>query len=234
VEDAARYQAQLEKTRQAYLTAFVKEDGTMTDDYQGAYIMALRFVIPKGELWDKAFAKLIEKIHTEGMQTGFFATEHLLPLLADNGEAKLAFDLLLQEECPGWMYQVKRGATTIWERWDSLRPDGTVNETSTSGGDDNMVSFNHYAFGSVGEFYYRYILGIQPAEPGFAKVRIQPFTDVRLGNVSGRYCSRTGDIKVSWQVQHTGLHIDVEVPVPAEIIWPDGSVRQVSPGRYTY
>jgi len=234
VEDAARYQAQLEKTRQAYLTTFVKEDGTMTDDYQGAYIMALRFVIPKGGLWNRAFAKLVEKIHAEGMQAGFFATEHLLPLLADNGEAKLAFDLLLQEECPGWMYQVKRGATTIWERWDSLRPDGTVNETSTSGGDDNMVSFNHYAFGSVGEFYYRYVLGIQPAEPGFAKVRIKPFTDVRLGGVSGRYYSRTGDIKVSWQVQHTGLHIDVEVPVPAEIIWPDGSVRQVSPGRYTY
>jgi len=234
VEDAARYQTQLEKTRQAYLAAFVKEDGTMADDYQGAYIMALRFVIPKGDLWNRAFAKLVEKIHVEGMQTGFFATEHLLPLLADNGEAKLAFDLLLQEECPGWMYQVKRGATTIWERWDSLRPDGTVNETSTSGGDDNMVSFNHYAFGSVGEFYYRYILGIQPAEPGFAKVRIKPFTDARLGGVSGCYCSRAGDIKVSWQIQHTGLYIDVEVPVPAEIIWPDGSVRQVSPGRYTY
>ena len=79
----------MEKTREAYLAAFVKVDGTMSDDYQGAYIMALRFVIPKGALWDRVFANLVEKIRAEGMQTGFFATEHLLPLLTDNGEARL-------------------------------------------------------------------------------------------------------------------------------------------------
>ena len=84
------------------------------------------------------------------MQTGFFSTEHLLPMLADNGEAVLAYDLLLQKECPGWMYQVLRGATTIWERWDAIMPDGRVNEADQNG--DNMVSFNHFAFGSVGEF----------------------------------------------------------------------------------
>lgn len=105
----------------------------------------------------------------EGIGTGFFATAQLLPLLADHGQEKLAFDLLLQENCPGWMYQVDRDATTIWERWDAVRPDGTVNEEDQNG--SNMVSFNHYAFGAVGEFYYRYILGIQPAEPGFAKAR---------------------------------------------------------------
>lgn len=231
-EDAERYAEQLEKTRGAYLTAFVKDDGTMADDYQGAYIMALRFVIPRGELWDKVFAKLVEKIHTEGMQTGFFATEHLLPLLADNGEAKLAFDLLLQEECPGWMYQVKRGATTIWERWDALRPDGTVNESKMS--DDNMVSFNHYAFGSVGEFYYRYILGIQPVEPGFSMVRIRPFMDARLGSVKGSYRSRTGEIAVSWQMQDGTAMLEVVTPMPAEIVLPDGEVKQVPAGTYQY
>lgn len=233
-EDAARYSVQLEKVRAAYLTAFVKEDGTMADDYQGAYIMALRFVIPRGELWDKVFARLVEKIRTNGMQTGFFATEHLLPLLADNGEEKLAFDLLLQENCPGWMYQVNRGATTIWERWDALRPDGSVNETSTSGGNDNMVSFNHYAFGSVGEFYYRYILGIQPLEPGFAKIRIRPFVDRRLGGVSGSYHSRMGKITVAWQIKENVGSIDVETPAPTEIILPGGSSKTVSPGRYHF
>ena len=230
--DAERYAAQLEKTRKAYLSAFVKDDGTMTDDYQGAYIMALRFVIPRGELWDKVFAKLVDKIHAEGMQTGFFATEHLLPLLADNGEAKLAFDLLLQEECPGWMYQVKRGATTVWERWDALRPDGTVNESKMS--DDNMVSFNHYAFGSVGEFYYRYILGIQPMEPGFARVRIRPFMDARLGSVKGSYRSRAGEIAVSWQMQDGTAMLEVVTPTPAEIVLPDGEVKQVPAGTYQY
>lgn len=230
--DAERYAAQLEKTRKAYLSAFVKDDGTMTDDYQGAYIMALRFVIPRGELWDKVFAKLVDKIHAEGMQTGFFATEHLLPLLADNGEAKLAFDLLLQEKCPGWMYQVKRGATTVWERWDALRPDGTVNESKMS--DDNMVSFNHYAFGSVGEFYYRYILGIQPAGPGFAKVRVRPFMDARLESVKGSYRSRAGEIAVSWQMQDGTAVLEVVTPTPAEIVLPDGEVKQVPAGTYQY
>ncbi len=230
MEDAARYTAQMEKTRQAYLDAFVNEDGSMKDDYQGAYIMALRFVIPAGELWDKAFAKLVEKVKTEGMQTGFFATEHLLPLLADHGEAKLAYELLLSEECPGWLYQVKRGATTIWERWDALRPDGTVNESSTSGGDDNMVSFNHYAFGSVGEFYYRYILGIQPLEPGFAKVRIQPFMDKRLGAVSGSFMSRHGEIRVSWD----GDAVDITTPVEAELYLPWRPVENLSSGKYRF
>ena len=135
-EDVKRYTGQLEKTREAYIKAFVKKDGTMKDDYQGAYIMALQMVIPKGELWDKVFSKLVERLKTEGMQTGFFATEHILPMLADNGQEKLAFDLLLDERCGGWMYQVKAGATTTWERWDALREDGTVNETKMS--NDNM------------------------------------------------------------------------------------------------
>jgi alpha-L-rhamnosidase len=167
-EDTIRYKEQLEKTREAYIKAFIKKDGTMRDDYQGAYVMALKMVVPKGELWDKIYAKLTEKLRRDGMQTGFFATEHILPLLAENGDAKLAFDLLLSPKLGGWMYQVERGATTTWERWDALRPDGSVNESKMSS--DNMVSFNHYSFGSVGEFYYEYILGIKPLEPGFRKV----------------------------------------------------------------
>ena len=130
------------------------------------------------------------------------------------------------------MYQVKRGATTVWERWDALRPDGTVNESKMS--DDNMVSFNHYAFGSVGEFYYRYILGIQPAEPGFARVRIRPFMDARLGSVKGSYRSRAGEIAVSWQMQDGTAVLEVVTPMPAEIVLPDGEVKQVPAGTYQY
>lgn len=229
-EDAARYARQLEKTRNAYISAFIKKDGRMKDDYQGAYIMALRMVLPKGELWDKVFARLLEKIHEEGMQTGFFATEHILPLLAENGQERFAYDLLLQERCPGWMYQVKQGATTTWERWDALRPDGTVNETKMAS--DNMVSFNHYSFGSVGKFYYQYILGIQPATPGFGKVRIRPVMDERIGNVSGSYESRCGKIEVSWSLSNGELQI--VTPVDAEIILPDGRIERVQSGCYRY
>ncbi len=227
--DAARYEKQLTKTRKAYLRAFVKKDGTMKDDYQGAYIMALQFVIPKGALWDKVFAKLLVRIHRDGMQTGFFATQHLLPMLCDNGESKLAYDLLMQPNCPGWMYQIDRGATTTWERWDALREDGTVNETKMS--DDNMVSFNHYAFGSVGEFYYRYILGIQPAEPGYQRIRIQPFFDERLGAVEGSYKSVAGEIKVSWHMENGQVTLSVTTPVEAQLILPTGE-EMLTPGTY--
>lgn len=229
-DDAARYAKQLGKTRNAYIRAFIRKDGRMKDDYQGAYIMALKMVIPKGIFWDKVFAALLERIREEGMQTGFFATEHLLPLLAENGQEKLAYDLLLQEKCPGWMYQVKQGATTTWERWDALRPDGTINETKMAS--DNMVSFNHYAFGSVGKFYYQYILGIQPLEPGFKKARICPVMDERLGNVSGSYESHNGKIMVAWNL--TDREFQVITPMEAEIIFPDGRTERVHSGCYKY
>ena len=223
-EDAQHYATQLEKTRNAYMRAFIKKDGTMKDNYQGAYIMALQMVIPKGELWNKVFAKLVEKIKAEGMQTGFFATEHILPLLADNGQEKLAFDLLLDERCGGWMYQVKAGATTTWERGDALRPDGTVNETKMSG--DNMVSFNHYSFGSVGKFYYEYILGIQPLEPGFARIKIQPRIDPRIGAFSGSY----RDVRVVYD----GTTLHISTPVDAQIILPDGTTENLRAGAYDF
>ncbi len=183
-------------------------------------------------MWDSVFEKLVEKLRAEGIGTGFFATAQLLPLLADHGQEKLAFDLLLQENCPGWMYQVDRDATTIWERWDAVRPDGTVNEEDQNG--SNMVSFNHYAFGAVGEFYYRYILGIQPAEPGFAKARIRPLVDERLGGVRGRYNSRSGQFLVDWRVTDKTAAISIQTPVPAQVILPDETEHSVPAGQYVY
>ncbi len=228
-EDAARYARQLQKTHRAYLAAYVKKDGTMKDDYQGAYVMALQHVIPRGPLWDAVYARLLARIARDGMQTGFFATQHLLPLLADNGQAKLAYDLLLQPGCPGWMYQVDRGATTTWERWDALLADGTVNETKMA--DDNMVSFNHYAFGSVGEFYYRYILGIRPGEPGYKTVHIQPFFDERLGAVEGSYDSVAGQIRVAWQLQDGKVTLQLTTPTKTLLTLPGGQ-ETLAPGSY--
>lgn len=223
-EDEGKYAAQLEKTRSAYIKTFVKTDGTMKDDYQGAYVMALKMVIPKGALWDKVYAQLVHRLKKDGMQTGFFATEHILPLLADHGNETLAFDLLLDKRCGGWMYQVEAGATTTWERWDAIRPDGTVNETKSNG--DNMVSFNHYSFGSVGKFYYQYILGIQPMGPGFSRIRIQPRIDPRIGAFSGSY----KNIAVAYDGEK--LHIDT--PADTRIILPDGSIHDVSAGTYDF
>jgi alpha-L-rhamnosidase len=191
--------------------------------------MALKFVINKGELWDKVFAHLVDKIRNEGMQTGFFATEHLLPLLCDNGEEKLAFDLLFSEKCPGWMYQIKRGATTTWERWDAIREDGTVNETKMSS--DNMVSFNHYSFGSVGKFYYKYILGITPTTPGFKSIRIAPHVDERIGSFDGSYISHSGKICVRYEAETKAF--TVETPVDAEVCFA-GKTTIVQSGKYEF
>jgi len=234
-EDAARWGEQLEKTRKAYIETFIQEDGTMKDDYQGAYVMALQYVLHGSdleELHTKVYGRLVERICRDGMQTGFFATQHILPMLADHGDVKLAYDLLLQPDCPGWMYQVDRGATTTWERWDALQPDGTVNESKMS--DDNMVSFNHYAFGSVGEFYYRYILGIQPLKPGFREIAIRPYVDARLGSVSGSYDSAAGRVEVSWKVEGDQVETAITTPVKTILILPDGTQKELEMGSYSY
>jgi alpha-L-rhamnosidase len=233
-EDELEYRAQLEKTRTAYLRKFVRRDGQVAKDYQSAYIMALKFVIPKGELRDKVLEKYVKNVKKKGMETGFFATQHFLPLLIEAGEEALAYDMLLQENCPGWMYQVQRGATTTWERWDALKPDGTVNEEKIAKSGENMVSFNHYAFGSVGEFYYQYILGIKPMLPGYEKIHFEPFPDKRLGRVSGSYLSRKGEIKSEWYYEKEEVCISLTTPVEAEIVLPDGSRKNVIPGIYEY
>ena len=177
-DDSERYSRQLELSRKAYVNKFLNKAGKIAGDYQGAYIMALQYVVQSVELRRKMLERLVTLVRKHGLMTGFFSTEFLLPLLIEAGEPELAYDVLLNEECPGWMYQVRQGATSIWERWDALKEDGTVNDIKVV--KDNMVSFNHFAFGSVGEFYYQYILGIKPLEPGYKKIQIRPYPDRRL------------------------------------------------------
>lgn len=233
-EDAARYRRQLAATTDAYIKKFVSKNGIVAKDYQSAYIMALKYVLPEGELRERVKKNFVANIRKNGLQTGFFATEHLLPLLVEAGEQKLAYDVLLQENCPGWMYQVKCGATTTWERWDALKPDGTVNEEKMAGSGENMVSFNHYAFGSVGEFYYQYILGIRPEKPGFAKLHFAPYPDERLGGVSGSYLSVAGKIESAWRYEPDGCHIRLATPVEAVVLLPDGRSENVPAGMYEW
>ena len=233
-EDAARYRRQLAATTDAYIKKFVSKKGIVAKDYQSAYIMALKFVLPEGELRERVKKNFVANIRKNGLQTGFFATEHLLPLLVEAGEQKLAYDVLLQENCPGWMYQVKCGATTTWERWDALKPDGTVNEEKMAGSGENMVSFNHYSFVSVGEFYYQYILGIRPEKPGFAKLHFAPYPDERLGGVSGSYLSVAGKIESAWRYEPDGCHIRLATPVEAVVLLPDGRSENVPAGTYEW
>lgn len=222
------------KVKAKYIKAFISKSGKVKKDYQGTYVLALKHVLTDE---DKELKALVAKqfrnnVKQYGLDTGFFGTEHLLPVLVDIGETKLAFDVLLSEKCPGWLYQVKAGATTTWERWDALREDGTVNEEKS--GKDNMVSFNHYSFGSVGEFYYQYILGIKPLEPGYKRIQIKPFIDRRVGDVTGSYLSVNGLISVSYRFKDNQVVIDIETPVETSVVLPNGNAYDVEAGKYTY
>ena len=115
-----------------------------------------------------------------------------------------------------------------------IKPDGTVNEEKMAGSGENMVSFNHYAFGSVGEFYYQYILGIRPEKPGFAKLHFAPYPDERLGGVSGSYLSVAGKIESAWRYEPDGCHIRLATPVEAVVLLPDGRSENVPAGTYEW
>ena len=225
-EDAELYAAQLERTRAAYVKAFVKPDGTMREDYQGAYVLALQYALEPGELWDLVFQKLAEKVRAEGLRTGVFATAHLLPLLSDHGKTALAYDLLLSEDQPGWLYEIGQGATAPWARWDAIGPDGKAPEAG--------ISLTGCAFGSVGAFFYRCILGIRPLLPGFEKVLLAPAPDPRLKFAKGSYRARTGLIRSAWRYGRDSVTFDFTVPVPARICLPDGQVHEVDRGTWRF
>lgn len=232
-EEYDYYSSIYEKVKQSYLKAFIYKNGKVKKDYQGTYVLALKHVLDKEKpLTLLVRNKFLQNVKKYGLDTGFFGTEHLLPMIIEAGDTKLAFDILLNEKCPGWMYQINKGATTTWERWDALREDGTVNESKS--GKDNMVSFNHYSFGSVGEFYYQYILGIKPLEPGYKKVIIRPYSDARLEEVNGSYKSVNGNISSSWKRSDNHIEYDFNIEMPGIIILENGEKHDVGPGRYHY
>ena len=208
-EDAARYRRQLAATTDAYIKKFVSKNGIVAKDYQSAYIMALKYVLPEGELRERVRKNFVANIRKNGLQTGFFATEHLLPLLVEAGEQKLAYDVLLQENCPGWMYQVKCGATTTWERWDALKPDGTNEEKWRAPVKIwYPLTITHSA---VWGFLLSYILGIRPEKPGFAKLHLHLSGRARLGGVSEAIFPWQEES--AWRYEPDGCHIRLATPV---------------------
>lgn len=230
-DDYCRYSEQYNKTRNAWRKMWISSDGTVASDYQSAYVMALKYLNLEGEEKKKVEKKFVENVRRNGLSTGFFGTEHILPLLADLGERELCYDILFSRECPGWLYQIDRGATTPWERWNAILPDGRVNEESVSKDGENMVSFNHYAFGSIGEFLYGYVLGIRPFENGFGKVLIAPLPDKRMGKVEGEYHSVNGKVSVSWEWNDDEFNLCVDNDMPGLVKMPDGTEYLIEKGK---
>jgi alpha-L-rhamnosidase len=141
------------------------------------------------------------------------------------GHTDVAYRLLCERDCPSWLYPVLQGATTIWERWDSLLPDGTVN-TGT------MTSFNHYALGSIGDWMHRVVAGLAPAAPGYREILFRPRPGGGLTSASARHESPYGPVSIEWAVRDGQLDVRVEVPhgTSAVLDLPGQSPRQLGPG----
>ena len=163
----------------------------------------------------------------ERLMTGFVGTPYILHALSDGGHADLAYTLLLRREFPSWIYPVTMGATTMWEHWDGIVPDGRLWSR-------DMNSYNHYAYGAVADWIYEKAAGIRPAEPGFKKVHFAPLPDARLGRLEVRFMSRHGEIASQWHYDEDGMvRCRLETPVDAEAVI-SGKTYALTPGVWEF
>ncbi|OYQ35342.1 alpha-L-rhamnosidase [Niveispirillum lacus] len=202
VEAAEQLKALSRNIRAAFVDSFIKSDGTIGNDSQTSYILALAHDLVPDHLKKASAEKLRANIVRRGnlLTTGFLGTPASLDVLADNGFAQTVYDLLLRTEYPSWGYMVIKGATTTWERWNG------------DTGDITMNSFNHYALGAVVGFIFRRIAGIDPVEPGFRVFRVNPLLDTRLAAGGGSYNSVVGLISTRWSRHGQLFSLDVNVP----------------------
>jgi alpha-L-rhamnosidase len=222
--DEDKYAKLFENIKAAFVRAYVSQDGsvgaarsspesdTSTSrprdrvETQTGYVLALHMNLVPESLRPLAAKKLVDRIAGNGwsLATGFLGTPYLLGVLADSGHADVAYRLLMNTELPSWVYMVEHGATTMWERWDSDQELGSP----------DMNSFNHYAYGAVGEWLYRYSAGIDttPADPGFHTIVLHPNFDGRLGSVDFSYESAYGTIHSAWTVRTNNVVWNMTIP----------------------
>lgn len=199
--------------KEAFLKEYFTPAGRLAQETQTALAMVLWMdLIPEGAK-QRQIDTLMRKLKEENMHltTGFVGTPLLCPVLTEYGHADAAYTLLLNEDFPSWLYEVNMGATTIWERWNSVLPDGSISDTG-------MNSLNHYAYGSVVEWMYRYMCGLRGSEetPGFEAFVISPYVDERFEWVNMQYDSAKGSIRSEWKKEENGYLYTVEVPFDTE------------------
>ena len=203
------------------------------DITQTAIVLILRFELCEEDEREALVEKLCELIEENGgcMTTGFVGTPHILHALSDNGRAKEAFDLLLQEKAPSWLFSVNMGATTIWEHWDSVDENGNMWST-------NMNSFNHYAYGSVFDWVYGNMLGIKICDDGaaYTKIELSPLTDKRIGFAEGSIETRQGRVASAWRYIGDKVRYEFEIPenTMATIKINGSPDKTVKGGRYVF
>lgn len=207
-EDADAYGHLLCSIKDAFMKEYVTPNGRLVSGTQTAYVLALNFDMLPEELRDQAARRLADNVKNYGhLTTGFLGTPYLCHVLTRYGYNDLAYSLLLRKTYPSWLYPVTMGATTIWERWDGQKPDGSFQTPA-------MNSFNHYAYGAIGDWMYRVVAGLDTYEdgPGYRHSMIKPHTGGGLTNASASLETYYGRLSCSWKVEGSGLLIDVEIP----------------------
>ncbi|WP_114856545.1 alpha-L-rhamnosidase [Brachybacterium sp. YJGR34] len=223
-EDAQRYAALARRIKEGWSARWLTEDGVVRDDSQTSSALAIVFglVDPTGPVGVRLAELVRENGHRIG--TGFAGTPVICDALSQSGHLEDAYAMLATEECPSWLYPVSQGATTIWERWDSVLPSGRVN----SGG---MTSFNHYALGSVADFLHRVVAGIEPLAPGYERIRFAPRPGGALTHAGAALTTPRGRAAIDWRLEggegDRRLEIEVTVPVGATALLdlPQGAVE---------
>lgn len=209
-EEAAQYRNLHEKILEAFRDKYVGEDGELKVKTQTALILAAEFRLVSLELAERYMKKLADwlKDTDYDLITGFVGTPYICHALSEYGQAETAYKLLFKKEYPSWMYQVTQGATTVWEHLDGIRPDGTL-------WNPRMNSFNHYAYGSVAEWIYRGMTGLQVCEeqPGYKRFRICPLPGKELEEAEFSYESMYGKIVSGWKRAKDGIQYHITVPV---------------------
>jgi len=227
----------------AYIKRFTNGKGKLKYEFQTAYVLPLYFNMVEGETKKAMASNLVALIKKSDyhLTTGFPGSPYLLFALSDNGYADIAYKVLMQNTCSSWLYQVKAGATTIWERWDALRPDGTVNigtslNTNNKNSRGGMVSFNHYAYGAVGDFLYRRIAGIEATSGGYKTFDIKPIVGGDLSSAKASTLSPYGTISSNWHIDNGSFILKVSVPsgTIATVTMPNGATQTVNGGEYEF
>lgn len=229
-EDAREYDKLLNGIKEAFRRTYIREDDSMIARTQTSYIMPLIFDLVDGELRKQLAAGLNELVveHDYHLTTGFVGTPYLCLVLSENGYHETAVKLLLQDTYPSWLYSVSKGATTVWEHWDGIKPDGSFWSA-------DMNSFNHYAYGAIGDWMFRYLAGLSMDEstPAFRKLCIKPqLTTSGITYAEAQYESLYGSVECGWRIQdgHTVLKVTVPVNCTAEVVVPGAKIDSLREG----
>ena len=224
-DDAKIYSDLFNRIKEVFINEYVTKAGRVGTNSQTSYVLALKFNLLPDDLRSKAAEFLASDIKSRNnhLSTGFLGTPYLCHVLSDNGYTETAYDLLLQESYPSWLYPVKMGATTIWERWDGEKTDSTFQ-------DPGMNSFNHYAYGAIGDWMYRVSAGIETMGPGYKQIVIQPHPTQKLEYSKASFESSYGTISSGWERKDGKVIVKVRIPVntTATIILPSAIPEKVT------